>query len=161
MLSMLSTLYNFLLNVFPLISLFFKYIEKFDSCDFFPCFRCVSFFLRFSKIGLNFDSPFFIAALLGARFRCADTSLSMDSDDGGGDGPGGLDVPAGCNMGRRRSRAVLYQLSGHYVSCVDPRTRDSFHQSTASLTFSSLFLLFFFSHPSIASSRSLKRQKTS
>lgn len=23
-------------------------------------------------------------------------------------------VPAGCNMGRRRSRAVLYQLSGHY-----------------------------------------------
>lgn len=25
-----------------------------------------------------------------------------------------LNVPAGCNMGRRRSRAVLYQLSGHY-----------------------------------------------
>lgn len=36
----------------------------------------------------------------------------------GGDAEAGegnnLDVPAGCNMGRRRSRAVLYQLSGHY-----------------------------------------------
>lgn len=25
-----------------------------------------------------------------------------------------LNIPAECNMGRRRSRAVLYQLSGHY-----------------------------------------------
>lgn len=40
---------------------------------------------------------------------------------GGSNGPGDDDdehhdfeIPAGCNMGRRRSRAVLYQLSGHY-----------------------------------------------
>ncbi|CRL03811.1 CLUMA_CG016538, isoform A [Clunio marinus] len=51
------------------------------------------------------------AALLGARFRCADTSLSVED---GMEGNGPLDIPAGCNMGRRRSRAVLYQLSGHY-----------------------------------------------
>lgn len=53
------------------------------------------------------------AALLGARFRSSDTCLA--NDDGLGEN-GPLDVPAGCNMGRRRSRAVLYQLSGHYVS---------------------------------------------
>lgn len=53
-----------------------------------------------------------IAALLGARFRSADSCLSADD---GIDGNGPLDIPAGCNMGRRRSRAVLYQLSGHYV----------------------------------------------
>jgi hypothetical protein len=53
------------------------------------------------------------AALLGARFRSADTSLNIDD---GMEGNGPLDIPAGCNMGRRRSRAVLYQLSGHYVS---------------------------------------------
>ncbi|XP_055707350.1 potassium voltage-gated channel subfamily H member 8 isoform X2 [Phlebotomus papatasi] len=51
------------------------------------------------------------AALLGARFRSsADSSLLPD--DGGL--PGDFDVPSGVNMGRRRSRAVLYQLSGHY-----------------------------------------------
>lgn len=54
-----------------------------------------------------------VAALLGARFRSADTSLNVDD---GLEGNGPLDIPAGCNMGRRRSRAVLYQLSGHYVS---------------------------------------------
>lgn len=36
-----------------------------------------------------------------------------DGDAEAGEG-NNLDVPAGCNMGRRRSRAVLYQLSGHY-----------------------------------------------
>ncbi|KAL7047400.1 hypothetical protein ACKWTF_002890 [Chironomus riparius] len=51
------------------------------------------------------------AALLGARFRSADSCLNPDD---GIDGNGPLDIPAGCNMGRRRSRAVLYQLSGHY-----------------------------------------------
>jgi len=38
---------------------------------------------------------------------------SSDGDAEAGEG-NNLDVPAGCNMGRRRSRAVLYQLSGHY-----------------------------------------------
>lgn len=57
--------------------------------------------------------PFRTAALLGARFRSNDTSLNVDD---GLEGNGPLDIPAGCNMGRRRSRAVLYQLSGHYVS---------------------------------------------
>lgn len=55
-----------------------------------------------------------LAALLGARFRSGDTTLNVDDDGLEGNGP--LDIPAGCNMGRRRSRAVLYQLSGHYVS---------------------------------------------
>ena len=36
----------------------------------------------------------------------ADADDAMDGNN--------LDIPAGCNMGRRRSRAVLYQLSGHY-----------------------------------------------
>lgn len=69
------------------------------------------------------------AALLGARFRAGSnagllglgalpglgggTSIN-DTGDGGGDESIDLDIPAGCNMGRRRSRAVLYQLSGHY-----------------------------------------------
>uniref|UniRef100_A0A8D8A0I0 Potassium voltage-gated channel subfamily H member 8 n=2 Tax=Culex pipiens TaxID=7175 RepID=A0A8D8A0I0_CULPI len=52
------------------------------------------------------------AALLGARFRSAETSLL--ADDGAEDDNLEIGVPAGCNMGRRRSRAVLYQLSGHY-----------------------------------------------
>ncbi|XP_055529062.1 potassium voltage-gated channel subfamily H member 8 isoform X3 [Wyeomyia smithii] len=50
------------------------------------------------------------AALLGARFRSAETSLL--ADDGAEDES--LEIPPGVNMGRRRSRAVLYQLSGHY-----------------------------------------------
>uniref|UniRef100_A0A1B0C0J4 PAC domain-containing protein n=1 Tax=Glossina palpalis gambiensis TaxID=67801 RepID=A0A1B0C0J4_9MUSC len=69
------------------------------------------------------------AALLGARFRAGSnagllglgalpglgggTSIN-DTGDGNGDESINLDIPAGCNMGRRRSRAVLYQLSGHY-----------------------------------------------
>ncbi|XP_030385203.1 potassium voltage-gated channel subfamily H member 8 isoform X2 [Scaptodrosophila lebanonensis] len=67
------------------------------------------------------------AALLGARFRAGSNAGMLglgglpglggaaagDSDAEGGEG-NNLDVPAGCNMGRRRSRAVLYQLSGHY-----------------------------------------------
>lgn len=74
-----------------------------------------------------------IAALLGARFRSTESSLlglgggglgggiggggfggggGLGGDDG--DTHGDFDVPAGVNMGRRRSRAVLYQLSGHY-----------------------------------------------
>lgn len=51
-----------------------------------------------------------LAALLGARFRSAETSLL--ADDGAEDE--NLEIPPGVNMGRRRSRAVLYQLSGHY-----------------------------------------------
>ena len=47
---------------------------------------------------------------MGARFRSADTSLLAEE----GGLPGNIDIPAGVNMGRRRSRAVLYQLSGHY-----------------------------------------------
>lgn len=51
-----------------------------------------------------------IAALLAARFRSMDQSSFQDAGEPVND----LDIPAGCNMGRRRSRAVLYQLSGHY-----------------------------------------------
>lgn len=50
---------------------------------------------------------------MGARFRSADLSggaNASDDDDEHHD----FEIPAGCNMGRRRSRAVLYQLSGHY-----------------------------------------------
>ncbi|KAH8306915.1 hypothetical protein KR044_000973 [Drosophila immigrans] len=75
------------------------------------------------------DSVFALtAALLGARFRAGSNAgmlglgglpgLGGPASGDGGDAEGGegnnLDVPAGCNMGRRRSRAVLYQLSGHY-----------------------------------------------
>lgn len=48
------------------------------------------------------------AALLGARFRDTSTTLGEDGDIGADEFP-----PASV-MGRRRSRAVLYQLSGHY-----------------------------------------------
>ncbi|XP_049867039.1 potassium voltage-gated channel subfamily H member 8-like isoform X7 [Pectinophora gossypiella] len=53
----------------------------------------------------DFDS----AALLGARFRAESSCLLPDPN-------GNLDpeAPSPANMGRRRSRAVLYQLSGHY-----------------------------------------------
>ncbi|XP_028895692.2 LOW QUALITY PROTEIN: potassium voltage-gated channel subfamily H member 4 [Zeugodacus cucurbitae] len=67
------------------------------------------------------------AALLGARFRAGSNAGMLGlgglpglggppTSEADGDGMEGnnLDVPAGCNMGRRRSRAVLYQLSGHY-----------------------------------------------
>lgn len=60
------------------------------------------------------------AALLGARFRNNESSIlgggnfDDDDDDDDNNNGNGLQVPAGCNMGRRRSRAVLYQLSGHY-----------------------------------------------
>lgn len=53
------------------------------------------------------------AALLGARFRSNDGSLLGASGGEDGCSPN-FEVPAGVNMGRRRSRAVLYQLSGHY-----------------------------------------------
>ncbi|ALC42159.1 elk [Drosophila busckii] len=74
------------------------------------------------------DSVFALtAALLGARFRAGSNAgmlglgglpglggpAGADGDAEAGEG-NNLDVPAGCNMGRRRSRAVLYQLSGHY-----------------------------------------------
>lgn len=55
-------------------------------------------------------SPFVpAAALLGARFRAESSCLLPDPN-------GNLDpeAPSPANMGRRRSRAVLYQLSGHY-----------------------------------------------
>lgn len=56
------------------------------------------------------------AALLGARFRSSDAGLLGGIGNGGNDDGCNPDfeVPAGVNMGRRRSRAVLYQLSGHY-----------------------------------------------
>ncbi|XP_055839595.1 potassium voltage-gated channel subfamily H member 8 isoform X2 [Episyrphus balteatus] len=50
------------------------------------------------------------AALLGARFRSASDASMLGETNGANS----LQVPDGCNMGRRRSRAVLYQLSGHY-----------------------------------------------
>lgn len=53
------------------------------------------------------------AALLGARFRSSDSGLLGASGGEDGCNPN-FEVPAGVNMGRRRSRAVLYQLSGHY-----------------------------------------------
>ncbi|XP_038115677.1 potassium voltage-gated channel subfamily H member 8 isoform X2 [Culex quinquefasciatus] len=48
--------------------------------------------------------------------KMSEMSISdeCDSDDGAEDDNLEIGVPAGCNMGRRRSRAVLYQLSGHY-----------------------------------------------
>lgn len=53
---------------------------------------------------------------MGARFRSTDSS--QGNGDGGMDADGepkhDFEIPAGVNMGRRRSRAVLYQLSGHY-----------------------------------------------
>lgn len=67
----------------------------------------LNYFVFHSPANYYDDLSQFSAALLGARFRSADTS----DDDGDGNS---LDIPAGCNMGRRRSRAVLYQLSGHY-----------------------------------------------
>ncbi|XP_058465594.1 potassium voltage-gated channel subfamily H member 8 isoform X2 [Malaya genurostris] len=46
--------------------------------------------------------------------KMSEMSMSdeCDSDDGAEDDH--LEIPPGVNMGRRRSRAVLYQLSGHY-----------------------------------------------
>ncbi len=52
---------------------------------------------------------YIVAALLGARFRSSESAFL--GDDGTN---GDFEVPPGVNMGRRRSRAVLYQLSGHY-----------------------------------------------
>ena len=74
-----------------------------------------------------------IAALLGARFRSNDSCLNPDD---GIDGNGPLDIPAGCNMGRRRSRAVLYQLSGHYV-------RIKFITADAIINNKNLFIILF------------------
>ncbi|XP_073812259.1 eag-like K[+] channel isoform X2 [Musca autumnalis] len=70
------------------------------------------------------------AALLGARFRAGSNagmlglgglpgfggSISNTNNEEDTDGAecNNISVPVGCNMGRRRSRAVLYQLSGHY-----------------------------------------------
>lgn len=56
------------------------------------------------------------AALLGARFRSSDPTATSynDNDDGSSETKHDFEIPAGVNMGRRRSRAVLYQLSGHY-----------------------------------------------
>lgn len=54
------------------------------------------------------NSCLYTAAVLGARFRGADSCLLADAN-------GNLDPEAPpANYGRRRSRAVLYQLSGHY-----------------------------------------------
>lgn len=49
---------------------------------------------------------------MGARFRSNDLTSGGLLEDG--DDTHDFEIPAGCNMGRRRSRAVLYQLSGHY-----------------------------------------------
>ncbi|XP_045491140.1 potassium voltage-gated channel subfamily H member 8-like isoform X5 [Colias croceus] len=58
---------------------------------------------------MNTNEDFDSAALLGARFRAESSCLLPDPN-------GNLDpeAPSPANMGRRRSRAVLYQLSGHY-----------------------------------------------
>ncbi|XP_048479358.1 potassium voltage-gated channel subfamily H member 8 isoform X4 [Plutella xylostella] len=58
---------------------------------------------------MNTNEDFDSAALLGARFRAESSCLLPDPS-------GNLDpeAPSPANMGRRRSRAVLYQLSGHY-----------------------------------------------
>ncbi|XP_013182489.1 PREDICTED: potassium voltage-gated channel subfamily H member 8-like isoform X6 [Papilio xuthus] len=58
---------------------------------------------------MNTNEEFDSAALLGARFRAESSCLLPDPN-------GNLDpeAPSPANMGRRRSRAVLYQLSGHY-----------------------------------------------
>ena len=50
------------------------------------------------------------AALLGARFR--DTSTVLGGSEDGDIGPDAF--PPASVMGRRRSRAVLYPLSGHF-----------------------------------------------
>ena len=50
------------------------------------------------------------AALLGARFR--DTSTVLGGSEDGDIGPD--EFPPASVMGRRRSRAVLYPLSGHF-----------------------------------------------
>ncbi|XP_055619058.1 potassium voltage-gated channel subfamily H member 8 isoform X2 [Toxorhynchites rutilus septentrionalis] len=47
-----------------------------------------------------------------AKMSEMSVSDECDSDDGAEDE--NLEIPSGVNMGRRRSRAVLYQLSGHY-----------------------------------------------
>lgn len=52
------------------------------------------------------------AALLGARFR--DTSSALGTSGGDDSDIGADEFPPASMMGRRRSRAVLYQLSGHY-----------------------------------------------
>lgn len=54
--------------------------------------------------GLGGVGPVVGNSSLGAGDNDADDSYEGNN----------LEVPAGCNMGRRRSRAVLYQLSGHY-----------------------------------------------
>ncbi|XP_075169112.1 eag-like K[+] channel [Haematobia irritans] len=81
--------------------------------------------------GEECDSVFALtAALLGARFRtgsnagtlgfgnlpgiCGDISDVVQSDETDGAECNSFNAPDGCYMGRRRSRAVLYQLSGHY-----------------------------------------------
>jgi hypothetical protein len=82
-----------------------------------------------------------IAALLGARFRSSDACLNNED---GLEGNGPLDVPAGCNMGRRRSRAVLYQLSGHYVSYLN--THKKIARVVMNLFIAIYIILFFFIH---------------
>lgn len=71
---------------------------------------------RWSVLKLTFSPDVVIdlcllttASVLGARFRGADSCLLADAN-------GNLDpeAPPQGNYGRRRSRAVLYQLSGHY-----------------------------------------------
>lgn len=52
---------------------------------------------------------------MGARFRSTDlTPGGADGGDGDNGPHNDFEIPAGVNLGRRRSRAVLYQLSGHY-----------------------------------------------
>lgn len=73
-------------------------------------------------------SPFVpAAALLGARFRAESSCLLPDPN-------GNLDpeAPSPANMGRRRSRAVLYQLSGHYKP---EKTKTKLKLNNVSITF--------------------------
>lgn len=55
---------------------------------------------------------------MGARFRSTDPGFPSPGFAGSSDSAKSpthdFEIPAGVNLGRRRSRAVLYQLSGHY-----------------------------------------------
>lgn len=70
------------------------------------CPRCLPLYTHL----LTFTLTIISAALLGARFRdSSSTVLGCEDGDIGAD-----EFPPASVMGRRRSRAVLYQLSGHY-----------------------------------------------
>lgn len=97
---------RFVLSIFPPLS----FLVLVPSHLPVPSVECFSVCFLINSILSTFTPVEILAALLGARFRSAETSLL--ADDGAEDDS--LEIPPGVNMGRRRSRAVLYQLSGHY-----------------------------------------------